>query len=1126
MGNQLVRIAPSQIYPVEHYIQDLQDPKVTQELQNLKIRFTRNLGSTRFFKVAKCDSEAGPMVVKVFVIPPSNDVKNQDEMIQYHINRLRDLRNTLAPTFNCLAFSACCLGDRAGFIIRQFGKYSLYDRISTRPFLTNLEKRWLAFQLLLAVEQCHKLGVCHGDIKLENILVSSWSWLTLTDFASFKPTFLPEDNPADFSYFFDTSRRRVCYIAPERFVGRASITETVSAPLPSVPVVEGEVSAPGGEAALTQRMDVFSAGCCVAELFTDGIPVFDFSQLLEYRVGKYKPEEVLAKIEDVDVRGLISHMISKDPAARLSIEEYLEQERGKVFPENFYTFLQPYISMFSRSPPMSTDQKIQRIHRDLDHLETLLASEDPGERIDGGCLVIVTNVVVSCVRSLQLTTSKLACLEVIGWLAERLTSDLILERILPQLIYFLTPTEPSVPSVVSTAVSVLVRSLGHVTSVPRSEAKTFPEYILPVLSPLAKHQSVSVRCALARNLAALASLASKWLDLVISASPPAHAATDYHSELSTLHKNFEDLVTALLEDSNTSIKRDDSHRQDNSVKQVLINESATKLAVWLGRQKAIDVLLSHMFTFLNDTDSQLRYCFYDNISGVASSIGWHCSAMLKPLMEQGLWDPEEMVVSRTISAISDLVNLGLLEKVAVFEILKVASPFLLHPNLWIRQATAGLVAAVAGGLDPVGIQVKLSSIVSPFLKSSLIQVDAPHLLLSHASDPVPRPVLEAVVRYSDTQALMAVLEERQQARKLARISGGSGTVTQQPVYPEMTNQLRTMFARLAEAGMLPEVEDKVLALREYIIRMARVKTGGRELMEAKKQENPIIDCGLSEAEKFTEKLSVDEPRRSDSGEDWRGSETTGPASEADQPLQAPCKAQLARLVSGKRAEYDALTSRKERLDMICSNSPGHNWKPRGVLVAHLAEHTAGITKLASIPDTTLMASTSTDGTLRIWDLAKIESGKQNFANKARQVYNRHVPLDGLAASSHNNILSFAARDGSISVFNIVKQDMVCSRSIDTEELGSPVDMMFCDLGPAPLLFYSTSFGSIVGWDLRKPGNAISFKQDLRHGLTTALSVAGEETWLAAGTSSGVVSVWDLRFRLQVMAVKISSVHLL
>lgn len=60
--------------------------------------------------------------------------------------------------------------------------------------------------------------ICHGDIKLENILVTSWHWVLLSDFASFKPTHLPEDNPADFSYFFDTSRRRTCYIAPERLV--------------------------------------------------------------------------------------------------------------------------------------------------------------------------------------------------------------------------------------------------------------------------------------------------------------------------------------------------------------------------------------------------------------------------------------------------------------------------------------------------------------------------------------------------------------------------------------------------------------------------------------------------------------------------------------------------------------------------------------------------------------------------------------------------------------------------------------------------------------------------------------------------------------------------------------------
>lgn len=47
------------------------------------------------------------------------------------------------------------------------------------------------------------------------MLVTSWNWLYLADFASFKPTYIPYDDPSDFSFFFDTGGRRRCYVAPE-----------------------------------------------------------------------------------------------------------------------------------------------------------------------------------------------------------------------------------------------------------------------------------------------------------------------------------------------------------------------------------------------------------------------------------------------------------------------------------------------------------------------------------------------------------------------------------------------------------------------------------------------------------------------------------------------------------------------------------------------------------------------------------------------------------------------------------------------------------------------------------------------------------------------------------------------
>ena len=60
--------------------------------------------------------------------------------------------------------------DKAAFLFRQYVKDSLYDRISTRPFLNNVEKKWIAFQLLCALNQCHKLKVIYPWVKVFRII--------------------------------------------------------------------------------------------------------------------------------------------------------------------------------------------------------------------------------------------------------------------------------------------------------------------------------------------------------------------------------------------------------------------------------------------------------------------------------------------------------------------------------------------------------------------------------------------------------------------------------------------------------------------------------------------------------------------------------------------------------------------------------------------------------------------------------------------------------------------------------------------------------------------------------------------------------------------------------------------
>jgi phosphoinositide-3-kinase regulatory subunit 4 len=163
-----------------------------------------------------------------------------------------------------------------------------------------VEKKWIAFQILTGLRDARNRKVSHGDIKSENILVTSWNWVYISDFSSFKPTYLPLDDPSDFSFYFDTSGRRTCYLAPERFY--TSTAQSNTTPKKTQSVLEDEFGDSKRASKVTEAMDCFSTGCVLAELFLEGEPLFTLSQLFKYREGEYNIEGVLATIEDEGVR--------------------------------------------------------------------------------------------------------------------------------------------------------------------------------------------------------------------------------------------------------------------------------------------------------------------------------------------------------------------------------------------------------------------------------------------------------------------------------------------------------------------------------------------------------------------------------------------------------------------------------------------------------------------------------------------------------------------------------------------------------------------------------------------------------------------------------------------------------
>ena len=294
--------------------------------------------------------------------------------------------------------------------------------------------------------------------------MTSWNWLYLTDFSSsFKKTYLPEDNPADFSYYFDTSGRRTCYLAPERFLSAGEKDD-----------VRG----------VTWAMDVFSVGCVIAELFLEA-PIFSLSQLFKYRKGEYDPElGYLNKIQDADVHELISHMIQLEPESRYSAEEYLNFWRRKAFPEYFYSFLHQYMGLIT--DPSSgraailpetdnfgdADDRIDRVFYDFDKISYFLGFDDvkpqkkpnkineasydeiipvqidiPNNRhqattlgrhpVDDGSLIFLT-LVVSSVRNTARATARIRACDLMLAFAERVTDEAKLDRVLPYVATMLT----------------------------------------------------------------------------------------------------------------------------------------------------------------------------------------------------------------------------------------------------------------------------------------------------------------------------------------------------------------------------------------------------------------------------------------------------------------------------------------------------------------------------------------------------------------------------------------------------------------------------------------------------------------------------------------------------------------
>eukprot|EP00051_Salpingoeca_urceolata_P013431 m.168711 g.168711 ORF g.168711 m.168711 type:complete len:1395 (-) comp17794_c0_seq2:240-4424(-) len=1073
MGNQLATVSPSQVQDVEEYLNELSG-----------FTLDRTIRSTRFLKTVRARNGSHIKLVK-FLVKPDSQLELQEQAV-----KVQAARRLLASNPNTHTYQETFETDKAAFLIRDYHFSNLYDRLNTRPFLNPTEKAWIAFQLLQALKLAHHKNVCHGDIKIENVLLTSWNWVLLSDFANFKPAFLPEDNPAAFAFFYESPERRACAIAPERIYTPAA----------------RDVNNISRQGPLTPAMDIFSVGCVIAEMFTDGTPLFDLGQLVLYRENKYQPTAVLDRIQDTEVRALVTSMISRDPKERKSAAEYLSEWKGRLFPSYFEDTLHEFMAPLSHGTPQTADQKMFAVRTAWPALEKALAKEH------GHSALLVGSLVTACMRSLTVTSTKLGALDVLLKVAAKASDIDRLDRILP---YIAALLSDHLPVVRAAALRSLTQCVCMVTTVRPGDLNVFPEYIFPNLASFCSDEEVVVRTAYAENIATLSSTAQLFLELatIHNTSQQSEAAmaenlSVYDNELLALREMVQADLICIMTDA------------ESIVKQTLLASNLESLCVFLGNQKCTDVLLCHMLTLFNDKrDWRLRIAFLKSIVGVASFVGGKSlERYIFPLIEKCLMDCEEWVVAETLHTLTSLVQLRLLDRVRLDTLIKSTTSLLVHPNVWIRYAEVAFVVAVAQTLPLVDVHTMLTPRVEAYVKRRVGALDDECLLLESLQPAITRELYDYFVSSPMLEALFDLLLQRSLERKQAGGQAGSPDAANTKPGKQVTQS--ALLTDLKTFNLKPTEELLLLALEDYIRKasierqlqyeddeqgdkptLVHVRETGTRVFEAslvpsKKDSEPKFSIYRTDLQKLiARKRAMALPHPSLSN-------VPPPEHNGRQG-----KARSKTMTVGMAREKSATPMTTE-----CSS-----WRPEGVLVGHLHEHRAAVNRIAVASDHKFFATASDDGTVRVWDCHKLEG--RAVANRSRQVFNQQGGrITRMVVCDQSYSIASAADNGSLHVVRVEhamrRFTPMMQKNLDLDEDGCIVDLHHLG-GHESVLAYATVRGRIHGWDLRTEREGWCLNSLPAQGLIQSFVVDEARGWMLVGTSRGVYTVWDLRYGLPV-----------
>ncbi|KAL2090540.1 hypothetical protein ACEWY4_012803 [Coilia grayii] len=147
---------------------------------NLKHRyeFLETLGKGTYGKVKKAIERSGRLVA----IKSIRKDKIKDEQDLVHIRREIEIMSSLSHPHIITIYEVFENKDKIVIVMEYASRGDLYDYLSQRQTVPEAEARHLFRQIVSAVHYCHRNGIVHRDLKLENILLDGDCNIKIADF--------------------------------------------------------------------------------------------------------------------------------------------------------------------------------------------------------------------------------------------------------------------------------------------------------------------------------------------------------------------------------------------------------------------------------------------------------------------------------------------------------------------------------------------------------------------------------------------------------------------------------------------------------------------------------------------------------------------------------------------------------------------------------------------------------------------------------------------------------------------------------------------------------------------------------------------------------------------------------